>query len=309
MKLGLSNIRRQKFIDEINKTFFLWNISFVWFAIYSICTTGSLDSSFDFDGKVITSVGNSDVRIFDATIQYDGKIVVAGSYGSLTACDFILAKYKVNGSLDSSFGSNGVVIVSFSNSRDVIWSLVLQPDQKILVAGETENASKDFIIARYTNNGALDSTFGINGKVILDFNGNYDYAESVVIDTINQKIYAGGLSSPSMGANAKMALARLNIDGSLDNSYNGNGKLLIDLQTSSNEKINCIYVQTDGKLLIAGHSNPSVTLMTIIRLDTLGQFDSTFSSTGIFVDNNINSSVNSIANDYNGKIVAGDLLV
>jgi uncharacterized delta-60 repeat protein len=121
-----------------------------FFALARYNTDGSLDSSFDGDGRA-TTPGNG---INDIVIQSDGKIVAAGSVG-VELPDFALARFNTDGSLDTSFGSGGLVVTDFFNSIDSIQAIALQSDQKIVVAGvaSTSNAvaSFDFALARYLN--------------------------------------------------------------------------------------------------------------------------------------------------------------
>src|SRR5207245_1474488 len=135
------------------------------FALARYTADGSLDSSFRVNGIVTTDFNNSVDFANAITLQGD-KIIVAGTNG-----DFALARYTADGSLDLSFGVNGKVTTDFNNSGGIANAITLQGD-KIIVAGTSDFSV--FALARYTANGNLDSSFGVNGKVTTDFNNSYD---------------------------------------------------------------------------------------------------------------------------------------
>ena len=86
--------------------------------------------------------------------------------------DFALARYNINGSLDSSFGTGGKVITPVGSDADYGNSVAIQSDGKIVVSGYSYNGTNDdFALVRYDSTGILDNTFGAAGKVITDFAG------------------------------------------------------------------------------------------------------------------------------------------
>ncbi|MFN6475925.1 DUF4347 domain-containing protein, partial [Nostoc sp. DedQUE07] len=116
-----------------------------------------LDPSFDSDGKVTTDIGTNTSDIARSiVIQDDGKILVAGVSNN----NFAVVRYNSNGSLDTNFDSDGKVTTDFGNT-DIAYSIALQDDGKILVAGAS---SSNFAVVRYNSNGSLDTSFGTAGK-------------------------------------------------------------------------------------------------------------------------------------------------
>lgn len=124
------------------------------FAVARYNTDGSLDTEFDGDGKVIVAFAGRFDEAFSVAIQDDEKIVAAGFSGS-TAEDFALARFNPNGSLDSTFDVDGRVTTSFGAGRDGAYSVVIQPDDKIVAAGIATMTNLDFAIARYNPDGSL----------------------------------------------------------------------------------------------------------------------------------------------------------
>jgi uncharacterized delta-60 repeat protein len=199
------------------------------FALARYSANGTLDSSFGVNGKVITDFNNSGSWINSIVLQGD-KIIVNGSINN----DFALARYSADGTLDASFGENGIVTDEF----DVI-AISLQGN-KIVVAGYTfnEQIHSDFILARYTANGRLDASFGENGIVITDFNGSDDYANAIVIQ--GNHIIVAGSAFDSHFLHDDFALARYTADGKLDFSFGENGKVTTDFNNKSNDNSNAI---------------------------------------------------------------------
>lgn len=111
---------------------------------------GTLDSSFGVNGKVTTDFGTGDAFAESVVLQPDGKIVVSGTSHNGTYRDFALARYNTDGSLDNSFGVGGKATTDFGSGEDQGWSVALQPDGRIIVAGYASSGTgTDFAVARY----------------------------------------------------------------------------------------------------------------------------------------------------------------
>lgn len=229
---------------------------------------GSLDSSFDGDGKVITDFGGSDY-CYAMGIQPDGKIVIAGTNWS----DFILARYNSDGSLDTSFDSDGKVTTDFGGTQDIGKSMAIQPDGKIAVAGYVTDHGNyfKFAIARYNPDGSLDTSFYGDGTVVTVFGGN-DYANAIAIQSDNKIVVAGD-------AGGQVGVARYNLNGSLDGSFSGDGRVTL---TFANDLNSCtaIAIQSDGKIVIAGYTSVNVDDFAIARLNPDGTLDNSFDNDG-----------------------------
>jgi len=132
--------------------------------------------------------------------------------------------------LDPTFGVIGKVVSSPDGSQSIVGNgMALQPDGKIVMVGSRVNAStyQDFVVARYNPNGSLDTTFGNNGWSSATFGAGYEAAVSVDIQP-DGKIVGGGtvrnvLNVPSQD----LGIVRFNSDGSLDTTFDGDGKVTI----------------------------------------------------------------------------------
>ena len=128
------------------------------FALARYNTDGSPDTSFDTDGKVTTAIGASNDVAESVVLQSDGKIVVAGYSDNGDNNDFALARYNTNGSLDTSFDTDGKVTTAIGASDDFAESVVLQSDGKIVVAGFSDNGdNNDFAVVRYLASNASEA--------------------------------------------------------------------------------------------------------------------------------------------------------
>lgn len=192
------------------------------FALARYNTNGSLDNSFDGDGKLLTPIGLFGDVANAVVIQPDGKIVAAGLTSTIGNLDFALARYNSNGTLDNSFDGDGIIITPVGPSSDVINAIALQADGKIVVAGSSSNGSdNDFALARYNTDGSPDNSFDGDGKQTIAFGSSGDVAYAVAMQADGKIVAAGYSSSPS---NDDFAVARFNSNGSLDPSFDGDGR-------------------------------------------------------------------------------------
>jgi len=235
------------------------------FALARYMTDGSLDTSFGTDGKVTTDFFGRYDGVMGIALQPDGKIVVAGSAEDPSDV-FALARYNIDGSLDTSFGVNGKIFTDiFGFARD----LAIQLDGKIVVIGTNDS---DFVVARYTTDGSLDTSFDTDGTATTDFFGESDCSYSVVLQP-DGKIVVAGYSSN--GTNNDFALARYNIDGSLDASFGIDGKVTTDFGAGDFGR--SVVLQPDGKIIVVGNSSSDFALA---RYNSDGSLDTNFGTDG-----------------------------
>jgi uncharacterized delta-60 repeat protein len=197
---------------------------------------GDLDPSFGEQGLITTDFNGGWASA--VSIQVDGRIVAAGySASDASNNNFAVTRYTFNGQPDITFGFNGKVTTDFNGQNDQAYAVVLQADQKIIVAGETIPQSNpvlpdsDFALVRYTTRGGLDPTFGLGGKVTLDFGGR-DTAIALAVQPDGKILIAGETRQSNFW---KVALARLNKDGSLDQTFGDRGKATSQIGTGPDE--------------------------------------------------------------------------
>jgi uncharacterized delta-60 repeat protein len=207
------------------------------FALARYNSDGSLDSSFgpDGNGEVRTVFSGGISRVYAIAIQDDQKIVAAGRVvNTSNGYDFALARYNTDGTLDTTFGMNGLVTTDFG-AGETVRALAIQMDHKIVAAGY----NGDFLLVRYNADGSLDTTFGPDGtgEVTTDFADNFDLIQSLAFQT-DQKIVAGGATFTDLsGIDSSFALARYVPDGSLDSTFGSGGKVTTDFSSRRGRRL------------------------------------------------------------------------
>jgi uncharacterized delta-60 repeat protein len=168
----------------------------------------------------------------------------------------------------------GIFTYDFGGSNDSASKILIQPDGKIVVIG---TALGDFAVIRLSNLGTIDSTFGNNGNLTIDFGAN-DAALSGVIQTDGKIVLSGSYAWNTESSD--FALARLLGNGTLDPSFGTGGKVTVDF--SQYDTADSIALQNDGKLLIGGHSYfRSNDDFIAARLSADGRLDNSFANSGI----------------------------
>ncbi|HVX48889.1 MAG TPA: T9SS type A sorting domain-containing protein, partial [Chitinophagaceae bacterium] len=253
---------------------------------------GSLDNSFGDNGKT-TAAFDGVGQLFWTTIklQQDGKIVAIVNAGA-----FAVMRFKADGTVDSTFGTNGRVITDVSASGDEANALAIQEDGKIVVTG---NAGCDIGVCRYKTNGTLDSAFGENGIKVIDF-GECEKINAVVIQPDKKIVVAGGSQS---GAAASFLAVRLNAGGGVDAGFGTNGRATVAIRTY-NEAKGCV-LQADGKIVVGGYINSITNAFGIARFKSNGMIDSSFGTNGTATAafSGASCSPYALAPEPDGKIV------
>lgn len=251
--------------------------------LQSLAQSGSLDPSFDTDGIVTTPIGSSDAFGRSIAIQSNGKIVVAGYSDNGTQDVFAIARYNTNGSLDSTFNTDGIVNTTIGSSGNRAHAVAIQNDGKIVAAGYafSTGTSNDFALVRYNTTGSLDTSFDIDGKVTTAF-GTYfnDRAFAIAIQG-NGKIVVAGYNTDSISAQRDFAVTRYNTNGSLDTTFSNDGKVSLSIASGIDE-CRSVMIQTDGKIVVAGFSfDFSTRVFAAVRFNTDGSLDNSFDNDGI----------------------------
>jgi uncharacterized delta-60 repeat protein len=242
--------------------------------IVRLNSDGSLDSTFN--------IGTgANYYIYSIALQSDGKILVGGFFNSFSGVSKnYLVRLNADGSVDNTFNIG-------TGANYLVYSIVLQPDGKILAGGlfTTFNGVSNKYLVRLNADGSVDNTFNIG-------TGPNDNIYSIALQP-DGKILAGGAFGTFNGL-SKNRLVRLNADGSVDNTFN--------IGLGANSDIYSIVLQTDGKVLTGGYftSFNGVSNKYLVRLNADGSFDNTFS-----IGAGANGIIYSIALQPDGEILAG----
>jgi uncharacterized delta-60 repeat protein len=257
-------------------------------------TNGSLDKTFGGTGIVSTAFPSNGAQLWGLSLESVSGVskIVAAGYNSFNDghFGFALARYDLNGALDTSFGSGGKVVTDLGYDIGG-HGLAIQGDGQIIVAG-TNNPAFVWIVARYGTNGSLDPAFGSGGVATGSFKGS---TSSVIVQP-DAKIVVGGFGDQSSGRLA--ALERLNSDGSLDTNFGTSGAQVGPFAGT----VWALAIQANGKLVADGAGGAGFGLA---RFNPEGDVDTTF-GTGGQVTTVINGGGSSggMSLQADGKIIA-----
>ncbi|POX51521.1 calcium-binding protein [Streptomyces sp. Ru71] len=261
-----------------------------WFVVARYNSDGSLDTGFGGDGIVLADNIPGPTEALDVAIDSSDRIVAAGYSGG----NAVVARYNPDGSPDTSFDGDGVAVAdpspqSLEEGGDGR-ALALQPDGKIVVGGEVGTTRFDFYLTRLNSNGSLDTGFGSNGIVRTDF-GGYDHVESLAVQPDGRIVAAGN-------SDDRYALARYLSNGSLDTSFDGDGRVV-----TPGGNANDVTLQPDGRIVVAGGTSGGN--FGILRYNPDGGPDSGFGTGGLVVtDFGGSDTARGVTLDSSGRIVA-----
>jgi len=279
------------------------------FTVIRLNADGSLDPTFGTDGEVSTEISIWDYANA-ITLQTDEKILVAGSAHNAASgesrSDFVIVRYNSDGSLDQSFGVNGMAITDVSGlvgvgsgRNDAANAIALSDRGEIVVVGHSDLASNigAFAIVKYDSNGTLDSEFGSGGIVTHNFDSQ-DFprasANSVLIQPNGAIIVAG--YTELFGSKTDFAVIRLSQDGSLDLNFGEGGMLTVDLdgfrpyEMNDEDRAFCVVAQPSDGFLVVGSGVINLDLSTtsptgrdvaLVSIDNNGALVSDFGNNGI----------------------------
>jgi uncharacterized delta-60 repeat protein len=270
--------------------------------LHSNAQPGTLNTAFGGTGKVITSIGTSSEAQAIA-VQPDGKVVVAGRTGNADP-EIAVVRYQPDGTLDSSFGTYGVVIADITPGWGEAGNIAIKPNGKIIVVGTVDSASGGIgVIFQLSPSGSLDSSFGINGKqfnplptTLPGFWQSIDYSQftDVVIQPDGKIVAAGFLGSLTA------LLVRYRENGTPDSTFGTNGVVKgASLITSG------LVLQPDGKLAVAGFTQigPARYEIKLARYNANGSLDPTFGYNGTTSALFDNEQVAGLALQPDGKLL------
>ncbi len=281
------------------------------FAAVRLNANGSLDATFDGDGKVITPVNGEADYAVDVAVQ-GNKTILTGRSFKLSNNDFALVRYDNGGALDTTFDADGKATLDFSSgSDDYGEDIAVEPGGKVVVAGSTgttnNSSTNDFAVARFTADGLPDSAFSGDGKATVHFGTGGDNAYAVGIQE-DGKIVVGGKAQGGSGDD--FALARFRANGSGDGEFDLDGRLTTDLG-GAGDWLWDLAVQDDGRIVVAGTSGNSSSHanFALARYNPDGSLSTSFDHDGKTQTDFADSSDEgrSVALQEDGRIVVAGL--
>lgn len=286
------------------------------FAITRLTDLGAPDETFDSDGKAIYDFGSANSTWDSASsvaIQPDGKLILAGIAGTGSG-DWALLRLTTGGLPDFTFGTQGRVTTDFNSGVDRAQSLVVLPDNRIVVVGSAstvggsgrpEGGNKDLAIVRYTDQGIPDASLNGNGKVLIDVSNQSDDVAQVIKRTGDGKLLIAGTANLAGGQ--AVALVRCSVDGILDPAFGNGGRAVTVFNPSGTNSVTDLAVNAAGEIAVAAFvgSNTSNGGFTVAKYLAKGELDRRFGSGGrrAIVFGGLQTSAG-VAFQPDGKIVA-----
>ena len=285
--------------------------NYVYLARY--LANGDLDMSFGDRGRVTFGFTSSSSFVVQssslagAVLLPDGQIVIAG-YAYTNQYNIALARFNADGSVDTSFGVAGSVVVNVGPSgfESFAKAIALQSDGKLIVAGyiedEAESAWKSAVV-RFLPNGTLDPSFATGGSLIFDNPGSIsDQALAVALQSDGRIDVMGSaeVNSAESGLVPELAMAQLEPNGSFDDSFGTGGKLTLSESGTSDAGVS-MAVQGDGKILVLDGEEAAQSV-AVLRLDPDGSLDDSFGAAGIAAIPG-SATASALALGSNGQIV------
>ncbi len=284
------------------------------FATARLLPNGNLDASFDTDGILVDAfTGNAQMNAIK--VLSDGKILTGGgAYNNSTfTFNLVMIRYNVNGTRDNSFSGDGLVLYPSGDSKtqSPVKAFQLLAGGKIIVASGRVGfiGGTPFVLSRYNSDGSLDISFDTDGILTTVYNApDFDEVIDLVVDGAGN--YMAGGESQTNTSKYSFGINRYTPNGSLDNSFSGDGKYVINFPGSV-ERANSIVIQADGKLLVAGYTfrlgegtGNAIYNSAIMRYTTNGLLDATWGNGGILNTNlNYSGEGSEVLVQPDGKVV------
>lgn len=244
-------------------------------ATIRLLTNGTLDTTFNGTGIVTTDLGSATDTGLSIAIQSDDKIVVGGSTGTGVTALWVVIRYNTDGSLDTTFGTGGIVITPVTGvSVNIAGNVVIQPDGKIGVGGFSA-ITDDLYVVRYNTDGSLDTTFGVGG-IATTLIANIQNQRGLVLQLDGSFVISAEANAPD-----QLVMARYTNAGVLDGTF-GSGGIVTAVLTEALIGGVAIQLSPSQKIVLGGSSgaDPNNPDYTVIRYLPNGTLDTTFGSGG-----------------------------
>lgn len=232
------------------------------------------DTAFDSGGQQVHRLvvpdyypPGADTIARTSVVQPDGKILVAGELldQGITRSDAFVARFLPDGQIDTSFGEQGMASV-WAGRFNSANAIAVQPDGKIIIAGWADYTVGwvEFMVARFHPNGEKDTSFGDNGgnyRIVNFSTGpSTDYGYALALAPDGKIVVAGRIWN---GSAFDWGIARWNSDGTPDNTFDGDGKAIVDF--GENNSAQAVVVQPDHKIIVAGTSDGNFAFQRLLE--------------------------------------------
>jgi uncharacterized delta-60 repeat protein len=217
-------------------------------AVVRYRSDGSLDTAFASQGKLALAIGTNNEEARALALQPDGKLLIGGSTIEGTHEEMLVVRLMPGGALDTTFGATGSRRIVFGVSDQSAGALALLPNGKILAAGSAKvEGGVRFAVARLDETGALDPTFGVDGRTTTPL-GDTSEARGIAVHPRGRFALAG---RARVGGRFDVAIVQYRANGRVDKTFGAGGTATVPIGTRSDEAF-ATALQDDGKLVLAG---------------------------------------------------------
>jgi uncharacterized delta-60 repeat protein len=266
---------------------------------------GTLDTTFGTNGKVlISNTINNTIQANDVAVQSDGKIIVVGYVINANAnADYSVIRLNPDGTLDTTFGVGGKLSLNILN-YDLAEKVIIANDGKIYVGGTSGSNSiysgVNFTVVRLNSDGSYDTSYGSNGKAVVNFSGNYNFFRNMTLQNDGKLLVCGKNTVDVTGNYSDFAIARFSADGTLDFDFSNDGKVTLNIK--SEDSANAIIVQPSGNIIVAGTGSGEA---CFARYFSDGTLDTSFGTAGKIniAIGGLSTNINDAKMQSDGKIV------
>ncbi|MFT5253836.1 MAG: putative delta-60 repeat protein [Flavobacteriales bacterium] len=252
--------------------------------IIKLLSSGHLDNSFGADGVKVVNMSSNDVA-YKSIIDSNGKLISVGKTKLNDHYQMFAMRMNSDGSLDNTFGVNGIFTFSYGFGDAVAFSLV-EVNNTLVLAGYVTNANEniDFALIGMTSNGSIDPSFGSNGLIIIDINGNDDQFRDLVLDNSNNIIVCGQTTDDSLPYwnQTDFAVYKFNQNGNIVSNFGNNGFKRIDFEENDLAQSIRKFNESDSFLISGIFNNVDCSCDSTIaaKINTTGELDNTFADNG-----------------------------
>lgn len=243
--------------------------------------SGTFDTSFGTNGKKFLTLGQGNGSKIEKIIQQpDGKILTFGRGYNGNDFDFMITRLNLDGTFDTSFGTNGIVLIPISSFHDFATDAAFQSNGKIVVVGYSTGSQDSISVIRLNANGSLDTTFSTNGKYNALFGSSINEIWGVAVQADDKIVLAGRVSGSSYNS-VETLTVRLTSNGQLDSSFNATGFAAVDFKLNAQDAVNDVLLLPNGTILIMGSSNQDNDF-AMLQFNSNGTINTNFGNNGRF---------------------------
>jgi uncharacterized delta-60 repeat protein len=239
-------------------------------------SSGTIDNDFADQGKLIIDLGSGDDQISKIIHDSQGRLVVAGRVESDTnSFDVYIARFNADGSFDTTFSSDGYHSFDIANGQDAGLTLTIDTQSRILVAGRAASAGSNILVARFLENGNLDSSFDSDGIVITNVTGANESALDITILSDDSAVVVG----QATGTAQDFLILKYLPSGTLDTSFDTDGIFTLDISAGV-DTLTSVF-SFNNSIYASGYSSNGTDLDAhLFKIDLTGTVDASFGVSG-----------------------------